>query len=66
MADPALDDQTAPRRSPARETPVDKGPSPRSGGDATKSRDARTDSAEENADEETSEEESYVPRMLLL
>ena len=61
IADPALDSQTAPRRGPARETPVDKGPSPRSSGDATKSPDARTDRAEENADEETTEEESYVP-----
>ena len=61
IAAPALDDQTAPRRSPARETPVDKGPSPRSSGNATKSPGARTDRAEENTDEETTEEESYVP-----
>ena len=43
IADPALD-QTAPRRSPARETPVDKGACVRSSGN-----------------EETTEEESYVP-----
>ena len=61
IADPPLDDQTAPRHSPARETPADKGPSPRSSGNATKSPDARTDRAEENADEETTEEGRYVP-----
>ena len=31
IADPAPDSQTAPRRGPARETPDNKGPSPRSG-----------------------------------
>ena len=41
--------------------PVDKGPSPRSSGDATERPDARTDRAEANADEETAEEESCVP-----
>ena len=61
IADPPLDDQTAPRHSPARETPTDKGPSPRSSGNAPKSPDARTDCADETADEETTEEESYVP-----
>ena len=61
IADPALDSQTAPRRGPAKETPVNKGPSPRSGGDATKRPDARTDRAEANVDEEIAEEESYVP-----
>ena len=61
IADPALDSQTAPRRGSARETPVDKGPSPRSSGDATERPGARTDRAEANADEETTEEESYVP-----
>ena len=61
IADPPLNDQTAPNHSPARETPADKGPSPRSSGNATKSPDARTESAEETADEEAAEEESYVP-----
>ena len=60
-ADPALDSQTAPRRGSARETPVDKGPSPRSSGEATERPGARTHRAEANAGEETTEEESYVP-----
>ena len=51
---------TAPRRRTARETPVDKGPSPRSGSNATERPVARTDGAEANADEETTEEESYT------
>ena len=61
IADPPLDDQTAPNHSPARESPTDKGPSSRSSGNDTKSPDARTEGAEETADEETAEEESYVP-----
>ena len=61
IADPPLDDQTALRHSPARETPADKGPNPRSSGNATKCPDARTDCGEETADEERTEEESYVP-----
>ena len=61
IADPPLDDQTAPNHSPARESPTDKGPSSRSCGNVTKSPDARTEGAEETADEETAEEESYVP-----
>ena len=44
----------------AREIPIDKGPSPRSSGNATKSPDAKTDHAEENADKETIKKESYV------
>ena len=40
---------------------MDKGPSPRSSSDATERAGARTDRAEANADEETTEEESYVP-----
>ena len=61
IADPALDSHTESRRGSARETPVDKGPSPRSSGDATERPGARTDRAEANAEEETTEEESYVP-----
>ena len=61
IADPPLDDQTAPNHSPARKSPTDKGPSTRSSGKGTKSPDARTEGAEETADEETAEEESYVP-----
>ena len=57
IADPPLDDQTAPNHSPARESPADKGPSSRSSGNDTKSPDART----EGADEETAQQESYVP-----
>ena len=49
--------QTAPRRGSARETRVDKGPSPRSSCDATERPGARTDRAEANADEETAEED---------
>ena len=61
IADPALDSQTAPRRGTAREIPDNEGPSPMSSGDATTCPDARTDRAEDNAEEETTEEESYVP-----
>ena len=61
IADPSPDSHTAPRRGSARETLVDKGPSPRSSGDATERPSARTDRAEANAEEETTEEESYVP-----
>ena len=61
IAAPSLDDQAAPNYCPAKESPKDKGPSSGRGGNGTKSPEARTEGAEEPADEETAEEESYVP-----
>ena len=61
IAAPLLDDQAAPNCCLARESPTDKGPRSRCSGTGTKSPDTRTEGAEEPADEETAEEESYVP-----
>ena len=61
IAAPSLDDQAVPNYCPARESPADKGPSSKCGGNGTNSPMARTGGAEEPAEEETAEEESYVP-----
>ena len=61
IADPALASPTEQSCGPTRDNPLDKAPSPRSSGDATKNFGARTDRAEANADEDSTEEESYVP-----
>ena len=61
IAAPSLDDQAAPNYCPARESPTDKGSRSKCSGNGTKSPEARTGGAEEPAEEETAEEESYVP-----
>ena len=45
----------------AKKTPLDRGPSPKSSSDATERPDARASCTEVDPDEETAEEESYVP-----
>ena len=44
-----------------KKTPLDRGPSPKSSSDVTERLDVRASCAEVDADEETAEEESYVP-----
>ena len=61
IANPGLASQAGAKFVSASETPVDKGPSPKSSNENAERPDKRADRAEAEADEEETEEESYVP-----